>query len=62
LREWLIAYGTLTEPDGAGVIGVAVALQAPGDDAVVPLLRNGAMGLDAFRRVEVHDWEFGGRR
>jgi uncharacterized protein YndB with AHSA1/START domain len=62
LREWLIAYGTLTEPDGAGVIGVAVALQAPGDDAVVPLLRNGVMGLDAFRRVEVHDWEFGGRR
>jgi uncharacterized protein YciI len=62
LRERLIVYGTLTEPDGANVIGVAVALQAPGRDAVLPLLRNGSAGLDAFPRVEVHDWEFGGRR
>jgi hypothetical protein len=26
------------------------------------LLRAGAPGLDAFRAVELHDWEFGGRR
>jgi uncharacterized protein YciI len=62
LRERLIVYGTLTEPDGPDVIGVAVALQAQNKDAVVPLLRNGAIVLDAFPRVEVHDWEFGGRR
>ena len=62
LRERLIVYGTLSEPDGAHAIGVAVALQAPGKDAVVPLLRNGATVLDAFSSVEVHDWEFGGRR
>src|ERR1044071_806606 len=54
LRERLILYGTLTEPDGADVIGVAVALQAPGSDAVVPLLKSGAALLDAFSSIEVH--------
>jgi uncharacterized protein len=62
LRERLIVYGALSEPDGADVIGVAVALQAPGKNAVVPLLRNRATVLDAFFNVEVHDWELGGRR
>jgi hypothetical protein len=62
LRQRLILYGTLTDPGGTDAIGVAVALQAPGKDAVVPLLRNGATALDAFPGVEVHDWEFGGRR
>src|SRR5262245_61787506 len=62
LRERLIVYGALTEPDGTDVIGVAAALQAPGTKAVVPLLRNGSTMLDASPRIEVHDWEFGGRR
>jgi len=61
LRERLIVYGTLSEPDGADVIGVGVALQAPGKNAAVPLLRNAATVLDAFSRLEVYDWEFGGR-
>jgi uncharacterized protein YciI len=62
LRERLIVYGTLTEPDHANVIGVAVALQAPGRNAVVPLLQSGPTLLDGFPHIEVHDWEFGGRR
>jgi uncharacterized protein len=61
LRERTIVYGTLTEPDGTNVEGVAVALQAPAKDAVVPLLDRAAV-LSAFTIVEVHDWEFGGRR
>jgi uncharacterized protein len=62
LRKRLIIYGTLSEPDDADVIGVAVALQAPSKNEIDPLLRNGATVLDAFSSVEVHDWEFGGRR
>jgi uncharacterized protein YciI len=61
LLERTIVYGTLTEPDATNVIGVAVALQAPGIHAVVPLLNRDA-ALAAFPVVEVHDWEFGGRR
>jgi uncharacterized protein YciI len=62
LRERLIVYGALTEPESGQAIGVALALQAPGRDAVDALLADAAAGLDAFPRVEVHDWEFGGRR
>jgi uncharacterized protein YciI len=62
LRERLIVYGTLTEPESGGMNGVAVALQAPGRDAALALLRDGGRGLDAFPCVEIHDWEFGGRR
>jgi uncharacterized protein YciI len=62
LRERLIVYGTLTEAESGEAIGVALALQAPDREAVGALLGEGAAGLDAFPRVEVHDWEFGGRR
>jgi uncharacterized protein len=62
LRDRLIVYGTLAEPESGGMIGVALALQAPGKDAAAALLRDGVVGLDAFPSVEVHDWEFGGRR
>jgi uncharacterized protein len=61
LRDRTIVYGTLTEPEGTDVIGVAVALQAPGKNAVVPLLDRAAV-LSTCSIVEVHDWEFGGRR
>jgi uncharacterized protein len=62
LRERLIVYGTLAEPESGERIGVVVAVQAPGKDAVETLLRDAALRLDAFPTVEVHDWEFGGRR
>jgi uncharacterized protein len=61
LRERTIVYGTLTEPEGTDVIGVAVALQAPGKNAVVPFLNRAAV-LSTCSIVKVHDWEFGGRR
>lgn len=61
LRERLILYGTLRDPEGGAVVGAAFALRAPDRDAAVALLREGA-GIDAFAAVEVHDWELGGRR
>jgi uncharacterized protein len=60
LRERLILYGTLTEPARTEPVGVALALQAPDRLAVAALVGDAA--LDAFPTVEVHDWEFGGRR
>jgi uncharacterized protein len=62
LCERLIVYGALTEPESGEMTGVALTLQAPGRDAVEELLRGEAAALDAFPTVEVHDWEFGGRR
>jgi hypothetical protein len=62
LRERLIVFGTMSEPGGGDAVGVAIALQAPDRDTAVALLREGGAGLDAFASIEVHDWEFGGRR
>jgi uncharacterized protein YciI len=62
LRERLIVFGTLSEPASGDAVGVALALQAPDRDTAVTLLREGGSRLDAFPRIEVHDWEFGGRR
>jgi hypothetical protein len=61
LRERLILYGALSTLDDAEPVGVALAVQAPDRDAVVTLLEDGRAGLDVFH-VEIHDWEFGGRR
>jgi uncharacterized protein YciI len=62
LRDRLILYGTLAEPESGEMIGVAAALQAPGKDAAETLVRDGVMEPDAFPSIEVHHWEFGGRR
>ncbi len=62
LRERLILYGALTDPESGGSIGVALALQAPRRDAVEELVGDEAAALDAFPALEVHDWELGGRR
>jgi uncharacterized protein len=62
LRERLILYGALTSLQDAEPVGVALAVQAPEREAVDALLEDGRMGLDAFRDIEIHDWEFGGRR
>jgi uncharacterized protein len=48
-RERLIVHGELLEP-----AGVVLALEAPTREAVDELLEG--------RGVEIHDWEFGGRR
>ena len=62
LLERLILYGALTTLDGAEPVGVALALQAPDREAVDALLEDEGTGLDSFSEIEVHSWEFGGRR
>jgi uncharacterized protein YciI len=55
LRERLILYGSLTALDDAEQIGVAIAMQAPDTKSLETL-------LDGVSELEVHNWEFGGRR
>jgi uncharacterized protein len=62
LLERLVLYGALTTLDGAEPIGVALALQVPDREAVDVLIEDERTGLGAFSEVEVHNWEFGGRR
>lgn len=62
LREQLIVYGALGTLDDAALVGVAVAVQARDRQAVESLLEQGRAGLTAFPSIEIHDWEFGGRR
>ena len=62
LRERLILYGALTTLDDDEPVGVALALQPPGREAVDVLTEDDRTGLGAFSEVEVHNWEFGGRR
>ena len=62
LRERLVLYGALTSLDDAGPVGVALAVQARDRKAVDALLEESGVGLDVFPDVEIHDWEFGGRR
>ena len=56
LRQRLILYGTLTTLDEGTPVGVALAVQAPDRRAVAALLEG------VLSDVEIHDWEFGGRR
>ena len=53
--ERLIIHGELLSADDGRPIGTVLALQAPTRDAVAALVGDG-------RAVEIHDWEFGGRR
>jgi uncharacterized protein YciI len=56
-QEDLIAYGPLLSDDGAVWVGTAVLLRAPDPDTARAVLT-----ADAYAGIEVHDWEFGGRR
>ncbi|SFN09484.1 hypothetical protein SAMN04487980_101149 [Streptomyces sp. cf124] len=56
-RDELIAYGPLLSDDGATWLGTAVLLRAPDPDAARAVLTAGR-----YAAIEVHDWEFGGRR
>lgn len=56
-RERLIAYGPLLSDDGTGWLGTAALLTAPGPDAARAVLT-----VDRYADIEVHHWEFGGRR
>ena len=62
LLERLILYGALTTLDSGEPAGVALAVQAPDREAVDALLEDERTGLGVFSEVEVHNWEFGGRR
>jgi uncharacterized protein len=62
LRARLILYGALSTLDNARLIGLALAVQAGERAAVDTLLEAERPGLAVFRDLEVHDWEFGGRR
>ncbi|WP_369168897.1 YciI family protein [Streptomyces sp. R28] len=56
-RDELIAYGPLLSDDGAAWLGTAVLLRAPDPETARAVLTPGR-----YADIEVHDWEFGGRR
>ena len=62
LRERLILYGALTTLEGVEPVGVALALQAPNRPALDALVGEERLGLVGEPELEIHDWEFGGRR
>lgn len=53
----LIAYGPLLSDDGVTWLGTAMVVRAPDSDAARALL-----SADEYADVEVHNWQFGGRR
>ncbi|MEV5016562.1 YciI family protein [Streptomyces sp. NPDC053780] len=55
-QDELIAYGPLLSDDGAGWLGTAALVRAPDADAARSCLTPGR-----YARIEVHDWQFGGR-
>jgi uncharacterized protein YciI len=61
LLERLILYGVLSTLDNPEMVGVALAVQAPDTDALSTLLNEGRIELDGSE-LEIHSWEFGGRR
>ena len=58
-RDALVVYGALATLDGDPA-GVAMALQVPSRRDTG--MADPALGLSGREHVEVHDWEFGGRR
>ncbi|MDF8262638.1 YciI family protein [Luteipulveratus flavus] len=59
LQERLIVHGQLHDADLDTPVGVALAVQAAGRRELDALLADQLAGYD---EIEVHDWEFGGRR
>jgi hypothetical protein len=62
LRVRLILYGALRTLDEAQPAGVALAVEAPDRNAVAAFVEDRRTGLDGFQEIEIHNWEFGGRR
>lgn len=56
-QDELIAYGPLLSDDGATWLGTAALVRASDPDAARAVLT-----ADRYADIEVHDWEFGGRR
>ena len=55
--DQLIAYGPLLSDDGTSWLGTAMLVRSPDPDAARALL-----SPDRYAGVEVHPWQFGGRR
>jgi uncharacterized protein len=53
----LIAYGPLLSDDGTAWLGTAALVRAPDPDSARAVLTP-----DRYAGIEVHHWEFGGRR
>jgi uncharacterized protein len=56
-RDELIAYGPLLSDNGATWLGTAVLIRARDADAARAILTP-----DRYADIEVHSWQFGGRR
>ncbi|MGW1749129.1 YciI family protein [Streptomyces sp. NPDC002092] len=56
-RDELIAYGPLLSDDGVTWLGTAALLRAPDPDKARAVLT-----AERYADIEVHAWEFGGRR
>ncbi|QQC87353.1 YciI family protein [Streptomyces alfalfae] len=56
-EEDLVAYGPLLSDDGDTWLGTAALLRASDPDTARAVLTG-----DRYAGIEVHDWEFGGRR
>ncbi len=56
-RDELVAYGPLLSDDGSSWLGTAVLITADSPDAARAVLT-----ADRYAGIEVHRWEFGGRR
>jgi hypothetical protein len=55
--DGLIAYGPLLSDDGQTWVGTVALLRAPNRDAARAVVNAGR-----YTEIEVHSWEFGGRR
>jgi uncharacterized protein len=56
-QDSLIAYGPLLSDNGATWLGTAALIKAPDPDTARAVLTAGQ-----YADIEVHNWEFGGRR
>ncbi|MGR4849628.1 YciI family protein [Streptomyces sp. LARHCF252] len=56
-RDELIAYGPLLSDDGAVWVGTAALVRASDGEAA-----RGVLSQERYADIEVHAWEFGGRR
>lgn len=56
-QDTLIAYGPLLSDDASAWLGTAVLIRAANAAAAQAVLEP-----DRYAAVEVHNWEFGGRR
>ena len=60
--ERLIVHGELSTLDTETPAGAVVAIEAPASTTADELPRMGLAGLDERFHLEIHNWEFGGRR